>query len=305
MPPFTTGNPLIDRPTQRLIANARGRFEDTQRQLQQQQQNLQTQAEAQRELLGSQFTETERGARSRELQQRGQEQQNIQDQIRTNRIRARAIGGAPSSGFLELTGRAEREGARRLAGITGATEQTIGRARGEQQRGLAALEQGLSDAIFQIENNRAASRREKDQAIAQLEQAAAQQALALQEAARNRATAGGGGGFNIADLFGGGPGGGQGQEDISIDVIQNDPNVVQLRQLAQQQQQAQAEIARLQQGGVTPFEDMRIRILQQQLAQNVPSATKITSQFAGQNVPPEVRDAFQQFNSATQFGRLR
>jgi hypothetical protein len=232
MPPIT-GNPLIDRPTQKLIQNVQGRFQDTQRQLQQQRQNIQTQAGTQRGLLESQFGEVEKGARSRELQQRAQEQRNIQDQIRSQRIRARAIGGAPSSGFLELTGRAEREGAQRLAGITGGTEQTIGQARGTFQKGLADLDRGLNEAIFNIENNLAASRREKDQ----------------QAAGAGRG--GGGGGGGLADLLGQlgvDPGQVTPEQAAQLEVLFTDPLEQQAGRVAGargQQAQIQQALSRL------------------------------------------------------------
>src|SRR5690606_20187577 len=88
-----------------------------------------------------------------------------QDAQTQNRIRARAIGGAPSSGFLELANRIDRDTNRGILGFNQQASIGATNARTAALRALADIENNLNNQIFQISQNRNLSLRERDAAI--------------------------------------------------------------------------------------------------------------------------------------------
>lgn len=125
--------------------------------------------------------------------------QNYQDAILSTRRRARATGGAGSSGFMELTTLLDKELQSGLTGINNSAHNMESQARITADKALGDLELSLQKAVAQIESDRATSRREKDDAIREAEFAAADQAIEVQKWASTRARGGGGGGGSSKD----------------------------------------------------------------------------------------------------------
>jgi hypothetical protein len=121
-----------------------------------------------------------------------------QDLQTQNRIRARAIGGAPSSAFLELANKTDLETGRQMAQQGMNYENRIKELDDRAFETVNKIEQDLLKAIGQIEADRTMSLRERDAAITQAKREAAARALA----ARQYGGMGGFGGFGFD--FGGG-----------------------------------------------------------------------------------------------------
>lgn len=99
--------------------------------------------------------------------------QNVQDVTRSNRIRARAVGGASSSGYLELQNRAEREASQQAGGV-------------DLQYGnqIASIQNSLNEKISAIQADVRKSQREKDLEIANIENSAMQELLSIDKQAQ-------------------------------------------------------------------------------------------------------------------------
>lgn len=107
--------------------------------------------------------------------------QNYMDSVLMTRRRTRAVGGAGSSGFLELTNMLDRELSNNITGINVSGQNAISQANTVAQRALGDLDASLNKAIAAIESDRRTSAREKNQAIKEAEFAAAEQALQVDQ----------------------------------------------------------------------------------------------------------------------------
>lgn len=127
--------------------------------------------------------------RTTEMDQARRSNQDFQTQ---NRIRARAIGGAPSSAFLDLSNRIDQQTQRDFSGIN---TRAVDAARGYESQTIEALnklEADLNQTILQIESNRRLSLRERDQQIRAAEENAARSAMGLMQGAEQSNYSGGG-----------------------------------------------------------------------------------------------------------------
>lgn len=105
-----------------------------------------------------------------------------QDAQLSNRVRARAVGGAPSSGFLDLANRTDIQTQKGLASAGSDLSRSYSVADQSASKALTDIMTALQGAIMQIQSNASASLLEKDQAIRQVrERAAALAAQRVQE----------------------------------------------------------------------------------------------------------------------------
>lgn len=126
----------------------------------------------------------DRGVASTEAQRisgMDQARRNNQDFQTQNRVRARAIGGAPSSAFLDLSNKIDQQTQRDFSGINTQAADSI---RGFEMGAMEALnkiEMDLNKTIMEIESNRRLSLRERDAQVRSAEENAARSALGLMQ----------------------------------------------------------------------------------------------------------------------------
>lgn len=105
-------------------------------------------------------------------------QQANQDSQLANRLRARAMGGAPSSGFLDLANRTDLETQRGVSRLGSELSQGYRSADQAANEGLSRIIAALNSEILQIQNDATLSMRERDMAIQDARIRAAQAAAA-------------------------------------------------------------------------------------------------------------------------------
>ena len=126
----------------------------------------------------------DRGVASTEAQRissMDQARRNNQDFQTQNRVRARAIGGAPSSAFLDLSNKIDQQTQRDFSGINTQAADSI---RGFEMGAMEALnkiEMDLNKTIMEIESNRRLSLRERDAQVRSAEENAARAAIGLMQ----------------------------------------------------------------------------------------------------------------------------
>lgn len=114
-----------------------------------------------------------------------------QDAQLANRLRARAVGGAPSSGFLDLANRTDVQSQKDIGAAGAQLGQAYQGADLTAEQSLSKIIGDLNNSILQIQQNGQLSLRQRDNAIAQAKAKAAQDAY-------------------MASLLGGGQGNGGG-----------------------------------------------------------------------------------------------
>lgn len=92
-------------------------------------------------------------------------QQTGSDAQVANRERTRAIGGAPSSGFLELANKIDRNTQQGANSINSGAFNQSANARNTTLKAIADIQSGLNDALFKIQNDASLSLRERDSAV--------------------------------------------------------------------------------------------------------------------------------------------
>lgn len=137
-------------------------YNDSLAQLAQQESNIRASNEAQQGLISKGLENTMKQSLSQRLLDRQRTQQNRLDAQKSNRMRARAIGGGTSSGFLDLTGRTDQQATQNMFDIDSRAAGFEGNAQLEAQKGLQSLQSGLQDALMKIEADRSLSRRNRD-----------------------------------------------------------------------------------------------------------------------------------------------
>jgi hypothetical protein len=108
-----------------------------------------------------------------------QARQSYQDQILQTRIRARALGGAASSGFMDLTGRLDQALASNLTGIDTTNMSAMSKVKITADKALTDLQAEMDKNINEIANQKNLSLRERDKAKASIQMEAAQAALEI------------------------------------------------------------------------------------------------------------------------------
>lgn len=171
---------LIEERKGALIGGINQRYEDEQAGFNTSEGLIRTQTDQ-----NKQSVQTNRDFAIQKAEQQGQSaarqaRQAYQDSLVQTRRRARAVGGAGTSGFLELNNMLDRELQGNLTGININVQNVVGEASNIAQDALNNLELALQKAIAGIEQDRRTSRREKDMAIKEAEFAAADQAVQVE-----------------------------------------------------------------------------------------------------------------------------
>lgn len=175
------------------------RFNDSVADLQRGEEAARGQAGQSRDILVGDYNRGVQQAEQQRVSNIDQARRANQDAQTSNRIRARAIGGAPSSGFLELATRLDESAGRNINEANTQATNRIGQVESDINKSLFDIESRLNQTLAQIESDRRLSLRERDAAVAQAEEAAAQEAL------RRAAASAQAGNMDLLNaLFGGG-----------------------------------------------------------------------------------------------------
>lgn len=194
------------------------RFNDSLADLQRSEELSRQQADTSRQQLIGDYNRGVSQAEQQRLSNIDQARRSNQDAQTSNRIRARAIGGAPSSGFLELATRLDEQAGKNINEANLQATNRIQQVESDVMKSLSGIEDTLNKTIAQIESDRRLSLRERDAAVAQAEEAAAQAAI--------RAAAQSGNMDLLNSLLGGGDSGNigasggsvLGASDVAIDI---------------------------------------------------------------------------------------
>lgn len=143
-----------------------------------------------KDFVGRQADNTMNALDQRQLVNQRQLRRDYQDSILEARRRARAIGGASSSGYLDITSRLDQNLSQNMQTLGSQVTDLKSQVLLTKDQAMFELENKLQSTIAQIESEKRSSRRKKDQMIADAELAAADEAIKIQEWAASRASSG-------------------------------------------------------------------------------------------------------------------
>lgn len=143
-------------------------------------QNAQNTAQASQKNIGDVYNTNTTNAENAYTANLNTIQQSNQDAQLANRLRARASGGAPSSGFYDLANRTDNQTQRDVAGAGNTLQSAYSEANNLASQAYTQIQASLNDVLAGIQNDATLSMRQKDSAINSARLQAAQQAAYLQ-----------------------------------------------------------------------------------------------------------------------------
>lgn len=167
---------------------------------------LTNQANQSRDFLNQSMEQGMTRAEREALTGQNQARQNYQDLVAETRRRTRAVGGAPNSGYLNLTNRLDTGLQGNLNDIATKKSDFVNNLSLAGTQEIARIQSELDKQLASIESNRRTSAREKDAALKNAELKAAEELLAVsQRMAAQRAAAQQNNGLSdlMTTLFGG------------------------------------------------------------------------------------------------------
>jgi hypothetical protein len=203
----------LEQRKQQLLANTQTGYGDIEKQLAEQEALMGSQAQAQTVAQQNRLAQAQLAAENQARASTLGARQNYADLMTQSRRQARAVGGAPGSGVMELYNKLDMGLGQELGNIGRQRSGTVGQAQDETNQALMDIENKKTEQINLINQDRRKSLREKQAALQDIEMQAMslaeqiKQAAAARRAAR-RASSGGygsyGGGMVATDPNAGG-----------------------------------------------------------------------------------------------------
>lgn len=159
------------------------RFNDSLSDLQRSEDLSRNQANQSRDMLANNYNRSVQQAEQQRIADLDQVRRANKDAQTANRVRARAIGGDSSSGFLDLANRIDQDAQQNVFKTNTGASNRISEAEQNAFKAFADIENRLNDAIAKIESDRRLSLRERDSMVRELEEQAARRALAAAQMA--------------------------------------------------------------------------------------------------------------------------
>lgn len=172
---------LFDQEKAAALQQVAQQYEDLLNDLTGSQQRVEGQAQKTKDLLAQQLSTVKTEAEGNRLANQDKARQNYQDLQTQSRRQARAVGGASSSGFMELSNKLDQTLQRNLTSADTDADSVLNKAQLSAQSAINDLENNLNENIAKIEGDKRTAARERDRQKQQIEQQAAQQALQVQE----------------------------------------------------------------------------------------------------------------------------